>query len=146
MEIKHIRTILERAERFWRKNAKPEEADALGALCDTLQRSDRRTIDEFIRDAEDALRNPIEGKLPEDIARDLTAARTDRTRFTRIYDALSNNTASKDLVKEVAAAYTGVRLSAKSSKATALKAIQAFFDQRAYLSAKADAARKVTPF
>jgi hypothetical protein len=146
MELTAFKALLSRIEAMFRGSDATRQADAIKQFREAVASSDARTVEQFAQRAEHALSQPDLIELPvEAIAARLVSARTDKLAFNVVYGALSAKSAPKDKVVAVAQAFTG---SSKgyASKPAALKAIKSYFDQRAYLAAKADRDARVTPW
>jgi hypothetical protein len=147
MQMAQLRKLLERAERLLRANRADHSADTLKQVDAVLETSSAASVSDFVATASAKISEPdLSEQSVAVIADRLRALRSDRSGFLRIQDELSAKTFPLEKLYAVAGEYTGMRKQKFSSRAAALKAIKAFFDERAYLSEKAAAGARVTPF
>jgi hypothetical protein len=147
MDISALSELLRRAERLFKGGGAELQAKALSDTAAALDHSSAATVDDFVSDAKQRLAEPDFSELPvTEIIAKLLNLRVDQSRFTKVYNAMADKSFSKDKAIAVAIGYTGAHSAAWHTKPAALKAIKSFFDQRCYLTAKADRAEKVTPY
>ena len=147
MDLKSLSQILKRAEGLFRSSGATAQAEAVGSIGAKLSELLNEPMEDLVGRAKARLLEPSLLELdPAEIAQCLVALRSDEAAFETIVGQLKRKDVSKQKVVAVAAAYTGVSKPSWSSKPAALKAMRSFFEQKAYLAAKAAMEEKVTPF
>jgi hypothetical protein len=147
METRTLSDILKRAASLLAASGAKSQARATEAVADVVASRPDDTVDAFVAAAAAALEaSRIEELSAQAIVDRIHEGRRDKSATASILEALKARPVTRDKLIEVAMLLTGARKLAIKSRPQALKIIQQFLDERAYLDSKEAMNAKVTPW
>jgi hypothetical protein len=147
MRLVDLKRLLANAEALFRGAGAARQADIVREVEAALPADAQRPFSEAAQHARERLSAPELYELPdEQVVARLVAIRTDKSAFEQLMRQIEHRQFPVAKAVNVARLYVGASKVSWRGKSAAIKAMSQFFDDRAFLSAKADKAAHTTPY